>query len=257
MDDIAKRLAQAPGFGACLRCPWVETGSIELCSTCARGTLEGLVDSDARCEICDLPYNAGESQCMNPVCNMGQRWFKWNYAIAMRSGPLENAISAYKYGGKRGWAAIFGRILVGFLETNRATFGNMDLIIASPTYAGEDAHRDWDHVGAILDAAEWEQLFVASWPFHRSSPPVVVKNAETGRMVGMGYQERKANAQGPLRAALQVPDPSKTAGKHVVVVDDVFTDGLTLNEVARALHTQGHATAVYGVSLARQPWGRK
>ena len=41
---------------------------------------------------------------------------------------------------------------------------------------------------------------------------------------------------------------------RIVVIDDVFTDGLTLNEVARALRLQGGAERVFGVTLVRQPW---
>jgi len=93
---------------------------------------------------------------------MAEKWFEWNYAIAMRSGVLEQVINAYKYAGpdsgERGWAAIFGRILVGFLDANRRVFGDMDLIIASPTYTGPGSRRSWDHVRDILEAAEREQV---------------------------------------------------------------------------------------------------
>ena len=50
-------------------------------------------------------------------------------------------------------------------------------------------------------------------------------------------------------------NPAKDVqGKHVLVYDDVFTDGLTLNEVARALRRAG-ADEVCGVTLCRQPYG--
>ena len=37
----------------------------------------------------------------------------------------------------------------------------------------------------------------------------------------------------------------------MLVYNDVFTDGLTMNEVARCLREQGGAAAVCGVTLAR------
>jgi hypothetical protein len=57
------------------------------------------------------------------------------WAISMRTGEMRAAITRYKYDGKWGWAAIFGRILVGLLNENRATFGTYDLITPSPSYA--------------------------------------------------------------------------------------------------------------------------
>jgi predicted amidophosphoribosyltransferase len=76
-------------------------------------------------------------------------------------------------------------------------------------------------------------------------------------MRGMAYRERRANAEDSLRAALHVPDPSVTRGRRIIVVDDVFTDGLTLREVARVLMAEGGAAEVLGVTLARQPFGRR
>jgi predicted amidophosphoribosyltransferase len=42
----------------------------------------------------------------------------------------------------------------------------------------------------------------------------------------------------------------------VLVIDDVFTEGSTLREVARALVTAG-ATEVAGLALTRQPWAAR
>ena len=130
------------------------------------------------------------------------------------------------------------------------SFDSVELIAASPSYLGEGARRSWAHIREIIAAAANEG---PDWPFDLRDPPAIVKTKATEPMVGKRYQERKANAQGDLRAALSVPDPGRVSGRTILVVDDVFTDGLTLNEVARALHGAG-AEAVYGVTLARQPF---
>lgn len=247
-------------FGACGACPYLAGGSPRFCYSCAHSTMEPLADPDRRCGVCDQTYADGEYECKNPVCGMGQRWFEWNYAIAMRSGVLQQVINAYKYSGPtsgdRGWAAIFGRILVGFLDANEPTFETADLIVASPTYTGPGGRREWDHIRGILVAADAEQASPGRWPFDLAGTPAVIKTADTPAMTGMKYQQRRVNAEGPVRGALAVPDPSRTAGRRIVVVDDVFTDGLTMREVARALRLQGRAAQVQGVTLARQPFGR-
>lgn len=153
----------------------------------------------------------------------------------MRSGTLQRVINDYKYSGptsdSRGWAAIFGRILVGFLDANEPTFEGADLIVASPTFTGPGSRRDWDHVRGILAAADAEQVPPGRWPFDLADTPAVIKTANTPSMVSMkSYSERRLNAEGPVRDSLAVPDPSRTADRRIVVVDDVFTDGLTLRE---------------------------
>jgi predicted amidophosphoribosyltransferase len=75
-------------------------------------------------------------------------------------------------------------------------------------------------------------------------------------MLPKTFWDRKTHAEGSLREALNVPNPDRTRGRQIAVVDDVFTTGLTLREVARALIDQGGAEAVVGISLMRQPAGR-
>ena len=73
-------------------------------------------------------------------------------------------------------------------------------------------------------------------------------------MQGMTWRDRKAESEGALHKTLEVPDAERTRGRRILVYDDVFTCGFTLNEVARCLREAGKATSVSGVTLARQKW---
>jgi predicted amidophosphoribosyltransferase len=213
---------------------------------------------ERRCGICDLGFGADGPRCGNPICQMDadDRAFGWNLAIAMRTGHLKAAITDYKYGGRRAWAVVFGRILIGFLDANEDFLRHdvgVDLIVGSPAFIGEDAERDWDHIRAILVAADGEQWF-GEWPIDLTEPAAIIKTAATGRMVGRSAPERAAHARDVLRPALSIPDPERTRGRTILVFDDVLTGGWTLRAVARALRYRGGARAVYGITLARQPF---
>jgi predicted amidophosphoribosyltransferase len=171
----------------------------------------------------------------------------------MRSGVLEGAINHYKFQGRRQWALLFGRILAGFLEQNEPTFRNFDLITASPTFVGQEG-RTFDHTRLVVEHAADEVARGSNWPFDLDELPAIVKTGPTVSFATMSYAKRRDAAQTELREVLQVPHPERTAGKRILVYDDVFTDGHTLNEVARALRVDGRATEVCGVSLCRQPW---
>jgi predicted amidophosphoribosyltransferase len=262
--DLDRLLKEAPGFGRCPRCPYLTGGSVALCFRCARRTMEPLADPTLRCEVCDQTFPDGSSECGNPVCRMDEddRYFIWNFAIAMRTRWLKTAINDYKYNGRRAWAAIFGRILIGFLGANEVFKDiEVDLIVGNPAYTGPGATRSWDHVHEILAAADREQdmkAWIGGWELDLEDPPAVIKTAATPSMVDLGTAaERRRHAQTTLRGALVVPDPGRTRGKTIVVFDDVFTGGWTLREVARALIVQGGAAAVYGVSLSRQPFSAR
>lgn len=185
---------------------------------------------------------------------MSERWFEWNWSIAMRTGVLKDAINAYKFRDQQWWAGIFGRILVGFLDAHHDPFDRMDLIIPSPAYIGPGAHRTWDYIRRVLLMAQQEQES-PGWPFYLDDLPAITKTAETQRLSGLSsYQEQRRYAEGPLYDALLVPEPSIVEGRQIVVFDDIFTNGLTLRAVAQRLREAG-ASSVYGLTLARQPWG--
>ena len=147
MLNLSTLNPQPLGFGRCGRCPYYETAPPALCFSCARQSIENL--AHARCPICDLPFNPGDNGCSNPICGWDSKWFDWNYSIAMKSGHLEAAIKRYKFEGRKGWAVIFARVLVGFLEEEAEIFRQFDLIVASPTYVSrDDLGRSWDHTRA-------------------------------------------------------------------------------------------------------------
>jgi predicted amidophosphoribosyltransferase len=229
----------------------LETGTAAICYRCARNTIEPLADFDSRCAVCDLPLK-DDATCGNPLCNWEDRGFDWNFAIAMRSGVLEKAISAFKYEGRSGWRNIFGRVLVGFLDEESRNFEDFDLIVASPTYLEAGGDRKYDHTREVIFAAAEESD--DRWPFDTAEPPAIVKTQQTTRFVGKRWRERKTLAETELRQALSIPDRTRTEGKDILVYDDVFTDGFTLREVALCLRNEGAAARVCGVTLSRQPY---
>jgi len=246
-DELLK---QVPGFGECRSCLFNESGWAELCFACAQRTMEPLAVE--RCGVCDRPFAADESTCGNVLCNRDDRWFSWNFAISMRTGQLKTAIDRYKYQGRWGWALIFGRVVAGFLEERAVLFRQFGVITASPTLVGAGGHS-FDHTRRVLTQAAAEVSPGTQWPFDIEGEPLIVKSGPTPRMVGNGYQDRRRIAEGPLRDALEITRPEDVRGKRVLIYDDVFTDGLTLNEVARALRIAG-ATEVCGITLCRQPY---
>jgi predicted amidophosphoribosyltransferase len=246
-DELLK---QVPGFGNCRSCLFNESGWAELCFACARRTMDPLAVD--RCWVCDRPLAPDESACGNVLCSSDDRWFSWNIAISMRTGQLKTAIDRYKYQDRWGWALIFGRVVAGFLEERAVLFRQFGLITASPTFVGTGG-RSFDHTRRVLTQAATEVSPDGDWPFDITGEPVIAKSGSTPQMVGHGYRDRRRIAEGPLRDALNITRSEDVQGKRVLVYDDVFTDGLTLNEVARALRMAG-ATEVCGITLCRQPY---
>ncbi len=67
----------------------------------------------------------------------------------------------------------------------------------------------------------------------------------TSRQVGLSAETRRTNVQGAFAA-----HPSKLVGKHICLIDDVYTTGATMAASAETLRQAG-AAQVFGYCLAR------
>jgi predicted amidophosphoribosyltransferase len=199
------------------------------------------------CPVCEQSLRTGES-CANGWCGRADRGFSVVWSVAPHVGAWRRAILGYKYRSETARAAVFGRVLLEYLDEHMPWFDDFDLLLAMPAYTGPAARRAWDPVGAVTAAAA--RLAGPRWEFRSG---LIVKERETPALTGLGRRARRQCAEGPLRRALRVPDPGAVAGSRILVIDDVFTEGSTLREVARALNHAG-ADEVAGIMLARQPW---
>lgn len=247
----ARRSAQPNGperltFGRCPNCAYARSGWPELCFTCASEVVDQI--PGIRCSVCDGALR-DDGSCGNPLCSWSVEARGWSfiYALAARSGVLESVLNSYKYEGVKGWAWIFARLLVGYLEENFIPGDDHGVIVPMPTFVGPGG-REWDHIALVLERVAVEDR---RWPL---APGAIVKTGPTRTMVGMSsWHERSDAARSELAPMLNVPDPAVVADRHVLVYDDVFTSGTTLREVSLKLQAAG-ALRVDGVVLARQPF---
>lgn len=104
---------------------------------------------------------------------------------------------------------------------------------------------------ARLRAREFNQsLLLADELSRHLARPVsatnLVRTAATDPQTTLSRQERLRN----LRNAFEIRRPQDLAGKRILLVDDVFTTGTTLNECAKTLRKSGAGT-VFALTLVR------
>ncbi|ASO18770.1 ComF family protein [Actinoalloteichus hoggarensis] len=120
-----------------------------------------------------------------------------------------------------------------------------------PAFVTRDGgHSVGDHAArTIRYAIEQDDV---GYPF-RLEPPVITKTTATETMASAGSLARRVRIAATIYAALTVVDERAVRGRRVVVYDDVFTTGSTLDVVARRLREAG-ADEVYGLTLSRTRW---
>lgn len=196
--------------------------------------------------MCSQWVGTGGS-CGNGLCRQADRYIDRIYAIGMRSKNLRWAIGRYKYDSFQGWATIFGRVLVGWLEANAAPH-SWDVICAAPSWAGPGAKRDFLHTELVLEeAASQGQL---AWPIE---PHLLFLTNQPPQSAGGSFAEKLAAAS-LLRSLVRTTDPGRLADAHVLIYDDLCVTGLGLDAIAHLLKSTYGAAEVEGLVLAREPW---
>ncbi|BCP55112.1 amidophosphoribosyltransferase [Kaistia sp. 32K] len=116
-----------------------------------------------------------------------------------------------------------------------------DLVVPVPLHRGRLWQRRFNQSAMIAEA-------VARRIGKPHVPDGVDRIKATRRQVGLKANERAANVQGAFRVSAAAR-PS-VAGRHILLVDDVYTTGATVKAVTRAL-LRGGAAAVDVVVFAR------
>jgi predicted amidophosphoribosyltransferase len=209
----------------------------------AVGDDEGRPVPAGRCGVCRQPLVAGA--CPNTVCHLPDRAFSQVLTISEDADGMWDLIRRYKYDEDKALSEDLARLLVEYFESDRERVERFDLITTCALYIGPRAPRLWDYLRLVIDAAD---RIDPGWPF---APDLITKSRPTGRFLGIGVEERRRIAEGELRAALAVPEPERVAGRRVLVLDDVYSEGFSLREMARALRRAG-AVEVAGLVFCRK-----
>ena len=202
--------------------------------------------SPSTCGVCGQPL-AGVP-CPNTVCHVADREFSEILTVSEDAEPMWELLCRYKYDEDKSCADELAGLLVDFLRSHRDRVGRFDRVTTCALYVGPQALRLWDHLRLVLDAAEHKD---PQWPF---APDLITKAVPTGRFLGIGVEERRAIAEGELRAALAVTEPARVEGRRVLVIDDVYSEGFSMREMARALRRAG-AVEVAGLVFCRRKGG--
>jgi competence protein ComFC len=188
-----------------------------------------------RCPLCNQPQPDGSicSAChqAGPGCEEIRSW-------ALFQGPLRQAIHRLKYRGDIGLTETFTTKLVEML----VELGwNVDMVTAVPLSRQRHKQRGYN------------QAALLGWPLAKAlrvsyASQAIVRIRNTGTQVGLSIRERQENVSGAFRA-----DPHRVKGKKVLILDDVFTTGATMQACARSFLEAG-ANSVFGLTLARAPF---
>ena len=148
------------------------------------------------------------------------------------------------------WGNVLARVLAGYLTENNRFCAAFDHIIPNPIFVSSEGKRQWDHIGKLLRSTA--SLLPDTWQI-RDAEYLIRKTGDTTPMIEATTWPKREEAAKELRKTLELVTPVRVKRTRVLVFDDVFTRGSTINEVAGLLRRAG-ALQVATITLARQPW---
>lgn len=213
-----------------------------LCARCWQG-LERL--EPPYCRICGRPLpslepgRASEGSPCEP-CRRRRPPYAYARAAALYGERVREALHALKFGGRAALARPLGDLLAAAGD-RMVPRPAVDCLVPVPLYPSREAERGFNQ--SLLLA----RRVARRWRI-RVEARALRRTRATRAQTELGPAERRRN----VRGAFALARPATVAGRHVLLVDDVFTTGATVSECARVLVAAG-ARAVGVLTVARVP----
>ncbi len=191
------------------------------------------------CTICGMPFPTSKGQdhpCEN--CLRKRPWYDFVRTPYLYSGQLMDAIHRFKYYSETQLTSSLGTLLSSFakgLIPNPEDF----LTVPVPLHRRRLRERGFNQsllLAKVLASDLGTQLDYLS----------LTRKRYTRAQTGLKKEERRKN----VKDAFSVIHPEPIKGRKILLVDDVFTTGHTLNESTRTLKKSG-AVVVICLTLAR------
>ena len=221
----------------CVSCRMRVGEAHALCSSCwnAISFIEG-----ALCAQCGSPFDVDPgSETVCAACLARPHDFARARSLFRYDDASKPLILAFKHGDRLDHAPAFARWLE---RTGRPLFAETDLLVPVPLHRWKLWKRRYNQAAIVA-----ERLSKMAGIPH---DPLALEKRRATKSQGE-MPSAKARRRNVLNA-FRVPSAkaARIAGRNILLIDDVFTTGATLNACARALKRAG-AARVDALTLAR------
>jgi ComF family protein len=170
----------------------------------------------------------------------------------MYEGSLKQLILDFKFHDRIHLAEPFAHLMLHIFydmyDRQSQTNAIPEIIVPVPLYAGRLRMRGFNQAFLLADrfVSLIKRQAVSKRPLPKTDRSLLLRSRRTAPQSGLDKTHRKSNIAGAFRIGI----PEKALGKHILLVDDVFTTGATVDECARVL-THAGAARVDVLTLAR------
>ena len=180
------------------------------------------------CSVCGTPFisrEAGSHPC--GACVSRRKYFTMARALGFYEGSLQEAIHRWKYQRKTHLTSFFGKWMAEGLSRYWDSH-HFDLLIPVPLHIHRLRERGFNQSLLLVK----ELSLRTGVPYRRR---VLQKRRSTIPQVDLSGSEREKEVKG----AFYIFRGEDVDGKSVLLIDDVYTTGATVNECSKVLLAGG------------------
>jgi ComF family protein len=220
----------------CAACRADTCAGVHLCPACAAKARR--IEAPF-CRVCSQPF-AGDITDGFTCANCGDRRFHFTCAVApyLSQGVVRDFIHRFKYEGEYHLRKPLAAWAAAALDDERLHTPPAEVFVPVPLHRTRQRERGFNQAEVI-----------ATLLARRAGLPVadaLQRTRYTTTQTRLDRQERMEN----LRGAFRVRKTAAVLRRHIILVDDVFTTGSTVEECARVLMASG-AASVRALTVAR------
>lgn len=222
--------ALAPEGITCIVCgaELTRDNRYSMCDTC----LSKLPFTQKSCEKCGREIYDDSKFCFD--CEGSGAKYDKVYSVLNYEGVVSSLIYRLKYDGEKYLAKYLARFMVDKLRQSNVNF---DIIVPVPLNKNRLKKRGFNQ-------AELLATYIAK-EMNKDMANVMERVVDTPFQARLTREERLNN----LKDAFVVRDKTLVKGKTVLVIDDIFTTGSTINECATVLF-KAKAKSVIAITLS-------
>lgn len=183
------------------------------------------------CVTCGCPDASikAESTCAN--CPPGTIFFSRARGVAVFSGIAHTLVHRLKYQRRIEYAPLMSLQMARLYADGKIPCDRPDVIVPVPLHKTRMRDRGFNQ--SALIARHFGKI--QKVPVSESA---LLRTRSTPSQTSLKKGQRRKNVAG----AFACKNPKQIIGKHVLLIDDVYTTGSTLNECARILKEAGAAS---------------
>jgi ComF family protein len=196
--------------------------------------------SQNSCKICSFPFEFSSSEnLLCSECIDEEPYFSQLKYVFKYSDFTGEIIKKFKYSD----ATYLVKNLVNLLYFKAKNFDEkIDLIISVPITQKKLRKRKYNQSALLAKNLAQKMNIECENQF-------LLKMLETKVQAGLNKKERQKNLKGAFTVNKSFFERYKT--KNILIVDDVYTTGSTINECAKTLLNQGFQGKIFAITLAR------